>query len=534
MCEVRLVVRDIEQDWSGAVDAGSAQRVIASLAADPVTRAELESAFRRFEKRSKHSPLVSLSPGLCDEPCDGGLVVVDLVARLVAVDSTEVEAANSGAVEYHDNGSGTDVWLRYCLAADWLLVSDRQSWPKLAAERRQVRGKAGPLDAREVFYGRPLMEFIASRLPAARLERPAAQPADVVREVHAAWLLTPRDELRGRCPREVALEHRRHITTDLEHQAEHWSRLQSCPPGLDEGSAAYRFGGFGTHELVEYYELVRELLWSCQERLDTLASERAGSGGLESLEVDEFVSSEAVRLEQVREAWLDTPNSEFHGRMPRSIIHRERARLPEGVSAREAIVDPDCPCCQAMADLPGPMFWHLDGCSMDDDFAFDIYYLTPEEWEEEQRHWAEFNETWKAKNAERERLDDGFDGGDEEPVWRASYTAEDDSDLQIGVRLFGISAHLGELIGDLRRRGHGSTESLDIQAIIDRLNRDCGNLREVLQHAELSLATTLVEPVIDRFSQSLADVAARYPELASKCDALTDKVTQLWIGPRDG
>jgi hypothetical protein len=35
------------------------------------------------------------------------------------------------------------------------------------------------------------------------------------------------------------------------------------------------------------------------------------------------------------------------------------------------------------AEMSGPSFWHLDGSSMDDDFAFDMYHRTREEWEEE-------------------------------------------------------------------------------------------------------------------------------------------------------
>ena len=51
------------------------------------------------------------------------------------------------------------------------------------------------------------------------------------------------------------------------------------------------------------------------------------------------------------------------------------------MSGHDAMVDPDCPSCQMLADMPGPTFWHLDGCNMDNEFAFDIYRRTREEWE---------------------------------------------------------------------------------------------------------------------------------------------------------
>ena len=91
---------------------------------------------------------------------------------------------------------------------------------------------------------------------------------------------------------------------------------------------------------------------------------------------------ERSRLESVREAWLN-PDPVLDGRTPRSIIERERARLPEVVSAHDLIIDPDCPCCQTMGDLQGKTFWHLDGSGMDDEFAFDIYHHTRQEWDDE-------------------------------------------------------------------------------------------------------------------------------------------------------
>jgi hypothetical protein len=274
---------------------------------------------------------------------------------------------------------------------------------------------------REVFYGRPLLEFIgrktfaafarrdeiaaavraqwadearirlakeagvaADEIPADRLTEAEIAPRtwpgqehyaspfyDTLKQIHIDWLLTPRDDLGGACPREIAFEQHDHLMRDLEDRCHHWSLLGECPPGLAESSHAFRYGGFGTHELVMYYELVRALLWSCWGRLAELAESPKISERPESLTVGDFLTTEVQRLEAVRDAWLDAPDPEYHGRTPRSIILRERARLPEGMSGREAMIDPDCPCCQMMADMPGLMFWHLDGSGMDNEFAFD-------------------------------------------------------------------------------------------------------------------------------------------------------------------
>ena len=89
MSEVRLVVREAECDWSGTIHGSCADRAVAALSADPVTLQELEVAVARFAKPvADRRFFANLSRGLRDEPYDAGLVVIDLVARLVVADST--------------------------------------------------------------------------------------------------------------------------------------------------------------------------------------------------------------------------------------------------------------------------------------------------------------------------------------------------------------------------------------------------------------------------------------------------------------
>ena len=268
------------------------------------------------------------------------------------------------------------------------------------------------------------------------------------------------------------------------------------PARLDTTSHAFQFGGFGTHELVKYYDLVRELLWSCWERLTELAQSPNAAQRPESLARGDFLTTEVPRLEQVRDEWLNTPDPECHFRTPRSIIDRERQRLPEGMSGAEAMIDPDCPCCQMLADLPGPTFWHLDGSGMDwGEFAFDIYRRTREEWEAEQRDYEEFSRRCDARDAERRRLGVDYPADGQHPagsVWSRSFSIADSPDVPLGIRLFGIGGHLAELITDLREppqsgaspTGRERLDTVAPQPLIDQLNRDFGNLREVLTGAE--------------------------------------------------
>jgi hypothetical protein len=588
MSEIRLVIREQERDWSGTIHASCADRAIAALSADPITLDELEAAVARFSKPHADSRyFANLSPSLCDEPYDAGLIVIDLIARLIVVNSTYSSPGTSGEIAYHDGNCCTKTLLPYHLADDWFISCNGLDWQATADERRRERSEQAVLDVRNVFYGRPLLEFIARETLSAfarrdeiaeavrarraeeaeqwrahdrdeqddlegagedaddLLDELADEPGadeerygdlfyDALKQIHAAWLLTPREDLGGACPREIALQQRSHIAWDMQDRCSQWSLQNACPPGLDEASHAYLHGGFGTHELVEYYSLVRELLWSCWEQLAERASSPQGAERLASLAAGDFLADEVPRLEKVREAWLDAPDVELHGRTPRSVINRERARLPEGISGKEAIVDPDCPCCQMLADMPGPAFWHLDGSGMDDEFAFDMRHRTRDEWEAEQQRWEEHRRQFDAEWAERTRLGvtNAHATRDGSPsVWSRSLDIDGQDDVPLGARAFSVGCNLAELIVALRDGAEREQTPPAAQRQIDQLNRDFGNLREILQSPDASLIEALVEPVLHRCQETLAEVASARPELATKCEDLAGKFSRLLDPP---
>lgn len=514
---------------------------VAALSADPATLEELEIAAERFIKRKDGDRFFgNLAPGTCDEPYDAGLVVIDLAARLVVVDSNYSSPVSVGYVRYHDGQCRTDVRLRYHLADDWLFTGDGEQWYALAESRRAQRVPE-PLDVRQVFYGQPLLEHIAQEIFAAFLQCEALAHETQqqwletrIREIHAAWLLTPRSDLGGASPREVAMTHHGHIEWDLQHRCEQWSQLGECPRGLDVDSTAYRYGGFGTHELVEYYELVRTLLWSSWRHITNSTSETAPLRSLGPVSANRFVALEIPRLETLRDQWLDSPDPEFHFRTPRSIIHNERARIPEAVSGREAMIDPDCPCCQMMADLSGPVFWHLDGCNMDNDFAFDIGCRTRDEWEEQQLEWEQSSRQMEAEMNERKQL--GLPGSAEtdnadSSLWMTNCRVNEMDDVPLGLRLFRLGCRLAELITKLRNGAARSDTPPEMQQLIDQLNRDFGNLREILQQPAPDLAAALFEPVIDRFVETLARVAATRADVSALCETVGDNLTTLLDEP---
>ena len=99
-----------------------------------------------------------------------------------------------------------------------------------------------------------------------------------------------------------------------------------------------------------------------------------------------------------------------------------------------------------LAELPGPMFWHLDGCNNDPDFAFSIFHRTREEWEAEERQYQEFNRRFDAERKEQKVLQlDVLRGS------RSSYTDPDYAGGSPAIRLHALGVRLSELLVDLQQ-----------------------------------------------------------------------------------
>ena len=554
MSEVRLVVRDTMRDISGNCHGSLADRVIAALSAEPETIDELDLAIERFHHRSEDRKFLCwFSPGVRDEPWDAGLVIVDLAARLIAYESTYSSPGRSGSVHYHDGTSATRTEIGFHLPDDWVISSDVLCWETRAKELRQRRLADPPLDTRAVFYGPPLLEFIASHCfnkfgkkqpngecQSADRELNAGEQTDgaqddpdryrdpdydLIREIHALWLTTPRDDLRGQSPRDVLFVKREFITWDLQDRETQWSFQGQCPPPIERDSQAYRFAGFGIHEWVNYYDLLRHLLWSCH---DSVLEQAATSANWQMFSPGDFLVGEVPRLEQIRDDWLDSPSRDLSGRTPREVNDNERRRVPEGMSGHAAVVDDDCPLCNMFAAFHGPMFWHLDGCNMDDDFAFSSC-CTREEWEEERRSREEFNRRFEAEQAVKEELAVEYPGdgyADPDQVWQRSFSVRESAGESLYLRLFTIGSHLAEIIVELK-------QPPEDRALIDALKRDFDNLREVSRSGDLALAAALVEPVVEHFCETLSAVASSREQLTEQCDDLSERLRRFAEPPTE-
>jgi hypothetical protein len=406
MSEVRLNILDSIGTINGTVHGSVADAVVAALSAEPETIAELETALERFIKPlDDQEPFSLFHVDANEQAWDAGIVIVDLAARIVAAESSYSDPQASGEVPYYDSSQATDVWLPYRVPDDWLFVSSMDEYQARRDEHRSRRADA-PLDARPVLYGAAMAEFIVKGCLAAR----DAKAEDPITAVHESWLMTPRADLLGRSPREVMLAKLDFINFDLHTRQWQWSVLGEVPPPLARDSFAYLFAGFGTHECVVYYDLVRCLVsecWGCVQARDRIEA-----------------VAEVARLEGIKAAWLNERQRDFDGRIPSAIIESERRRIPLVMSAKEMIVDEDCDLCKMLGDESleglGPGFWHLDGCNMDEGFAFS-FCRTREEWDEEERRRKEFDEefnrNWSAhgdqRSPEEMLLADGYGGNED-------------------------------------------------------------------------------------------------------------------------
>lgn len=396
MSEVRLNIIASKHAIHGTTHGSVADAIVAALSAEPETIAELETALQRFIKPvDDRRPFASFYAGTDEEAWDAGIVIVDLAARVVAVESSYSAPQNQGELQYHDGTKATDVALFYRVPNDWLFVYSIDEYKSVRDKRRASHADAPPLDVRQVLYGPAMIEFIVNECYAAKVAQTSIcdsddpNPDDTVAAIHAAWLMSPCARLRGQTPREVMLAKLEFIDFDLHTREFQWSMLGEGPPPLARESFAYRFAGFGSHEYVLYYDLMRHLLSECWQRVQ---SERP---------ID--LTGESSRLNKVKEAWLKSPLEELDGRVPGAIIESERRRIPMVMSAKSMLFD-DCELCQMLAaetgEELGPAFWHLDGCNMDDGFVFS-FHRTREAWEEEERRRKEFDEQFEREWAEK-------------------------------------------------------------------------------------------------------------------------------------
>lgn len=356
MSEIRINIIDENKTISGTMHGSFGDVLVASLTAEPETVDELEILVERFiPKESDWSVFRSFKRHEDFEAWDAGLLVINLFAKVIWAESSYSYYSKEGAVRIK-TVEGDDFQLPYKLPDDWKSVRSEGEFNFAQDKVRKSRWQNPPFDARKVLFGKPLFEFIA----AAYMKYKNSDNEDLFTEIHAEWLMTEREDLRGKMLREVLLEKSEFIESDLHSRSLQWTFTKVQPPAISKDTNAYKFAGFGRHEFVIYYDLFRHLLNECFERKMT----------------------NAESLKELAYEWLNNPQAEFSGRIPARIIEIERCRINLTATAHECVVDEDCDVCQMMAVdfIDSPMFVGYDGSNMEYD-RFELSFCkTSKEW----------------------------------------------------------------------------------------------------------------------------------------------------------
>ncbi len=498
MQEMLLTLLDQTSTIHVEAHSGLVDIAIAALSTDPETIDDLQRGMCRYIAQDVVEGLFAgIREGLGDASAYEGMMIIDLPGRVVNTSLKPTEMHQYGSVAWCDHVSTRDVWLPYRFEG-WHILHDEQQWQPVAEQRRQERTSAPRLAARKVLYGR-VAEYLACQWKerAGSAEHPLA-------EIQAAWLLTPRDDLHGLTPRELLLSRKAYIDGDIEDVAAIWTILGDPPPGLSTDSDAYRFARFGTHEIVLYHEMVAHLLTELKQRWG------------DSPDFD--VTAEARHLDELREEWLHSPQEELYDLSPAALIARNRARLPWVVPPEHACIDDNCPLCQMMAESNQPMFWHLDGYTLDEHFATS-FYDSREDWEvmrEEMRIWSSRIPQYTSGN--EDVSNESFEGP---RIWKSTFTNMDlvrDMPVSsaIGMMVFSIGGHLAELSMDL-------SASAETEATVCTLQSRFAALRR----AVCDESSWTVNLIIAQYAEELQAVAAMHNDLRSKCDDLEKKLDYL-------
>ena len=358
--------------------------------------------------------------GLDLEPYDSGICIIDLTARIIAYDASYSCVGRDGEITYWDSETGEQKLISYYyLPDDWLFVHDVDQW-RWQAPERQARFEANRIDSREILYHK-VAEFIANEcfearrglagskwspnanwewreLPERAQGESVLASADAIAEIHARWLMTTREDLNNRAPRDLLLDKRKFIDLDIHYRQIQYSEFRKCPAPLHPEIAGYLYAGYGTNENVLYYEFLRHLITKCWNRV--VEPENSNADYLTH-------EDEIARLNEEKDAWLNSVEpGGYWGCSPSRIIECERRRMPITRSPAE-ILGEDDPLTQAVKEgTYGPMFVGLDAAHLDEEFPFSDF-KTREDLEANERKWREFNrefsEEMNRKKAAKER-----------------------------------------------------------------------------------------------------------------------------------
>lgn len=400
----KVTVRTGEQLRQWNVDQWTSFLFLAVLSAEPETWEDWDAALRRYlpehQLLSQGSATNDISGAISDSPW----CLIDVIGKTVILgggfeplengryrreeddedDATEVLAVSSPESSKSQKPDSPVAWME--IPECWWVTEAIDGWEQILSHRAAVSAQTPRIESRVVLYGAPLYRFLAERVMLAEgvASWNSEEEYRATKAVHADWLMTPRDDLLGKIPRDFLHETREAIQLDLEHRSYQWS-LQGFPPeGLPETSAAYRYAGWGTAEVVLYFEMIRAIMeeawnlrrWATEKR-------RPSPESCTSVEKSPQNTEElAQALATFAQHWLRKPSDEdFSELSPLEMIESERRRMP--ITGDTPFDQRDLPSEWDLRGRFGPSFLWFDGhhLELEDEFAFSLIACR-DEWED--------------------------------------------------------------------------------------------------------------------------------------------------------
>jgi hypothetical protein len=417
--DITLAVLDSANAWiAESLDENTVLTIIALISEDPTNWQEALSVWPRYRssavcESTSELPFEEIEP-------EAVLGSIQAAAAWVFIDFTRKRLSTGGQFEAIDRDA------EFCLEqADdsdftgnltihlppwWDLVSDAAPVSLLEARPIPI---ARPIVDREILYGDAFLTFVAKRALEVfhsddwtkcvegntQRDRYALTVAS-----HKDWLMTPREDLGGRIPRQMlhgAIQWANEVTEGQQSRYEHGGPMIAAPDDWQGYSSA----PMGSQEMCIYFDFCREIIGAGWEWLETKQGKDAANRG------ESAVTDLVAFLSAIKENWLSSPLE--GGPSPNFVIECDRRRVPigdgvqiEGIGAVATTShqgDCDCPICALMADgMFGTSFSSIDGhhLELDDEFAFSMHE-SQEDWEDEQGSYQAYEATFKAQESDR-------------------------------------------------------------------------------------------------------------------------------------
>ncbi len=377
-----IALRTREQMWVLRGDEYQALAALVPLVLEPETMSEFQAGLERLPAAAeawRNRAVAASDLGVLESASSWCLI--DLAAHCVLAHDWELPQFPGGYFPDDDlalpENERRTVWIH--IPPEWESGPAGAHWQEKLEQRRQSIVPPMRIDTRAVLFGPPLHAFLAKRVLAT--VRKGGRPPDEdaiytsTKAIHVDWLMTSREDLGGRCPREVLFERQDFLDAEIQQRSFQWSIERKPPDPLSRDSASYRWAGFTSLEFIVYFDLVRALLAHAWTLVDAEPQ----------MDQEEL----AALLPEYQDHWLTTPQSELdYHTPPGELMELARRRMP---ITEEMPLDDNCPICQEMAKHGDtPTFIGYDGhhLYLEDEFAFSLskdrieWEVGPAKWNE--------------------------------------------------------------------------------------------------------------------------------------------------------